>query len=159
MELDRLLVTFRNMKNHHVGKESRMDTRRSLFHRTFHPKVSTSTMLEYRLLLGLMLSAPMPESLMEIFYNDESDLSNAEIPERFTLKNVSFNDGKDKIFFLLEKEYETVFGASLEEFCRQFSSAEAVVKELEKKNQIIMGTVTVQEHPGQQPEKYRVGPY
>ena len=115
-------------------------------------------MLEYRLLLGVMLSAPMPESLGEIFYNDESDLSNAEIPERFTLKNVSFNDGKDKIFFLLEKEYETEFEISLEEFCRQFSSAEAVVEELEKEKQIIMGTVTVQEHPDQKPETYRVAP-
>lgn len=155
-ELTRLLVTFCNVKTITLGRKVEEEF---TFSQNIHPKFSTSAMLECRLLLGVMLSAPMPESLGNAFHNEESDLSNAEIPKRFTLKHVSFNDGKENVFFLLEKECETELEMSLEEFCRQLSCAQAVVKELELEKQIIFGLLTVQEHADQKPETCRVGPF
>jgi hypothetical protein len=110
---------------------------------------------EYRLLLGSILSAPAPEWLGN-FYDLEFDLSNKKIPVGFTLKSVSFRGNKEKIFFLYEAEYESEFETPLEEFCRQFRDADAVVNELKQANQIIFGTVKIQKHPNEEPQTYRV---
>jgi hypothetical protein len=103
-----------------------------------------------------MLSAPAPEWLGN-FYDLEFDLlSNQEIPVGFTLKSVSFRDNKEKIFFLYEAEYESEFEVPLEELCRQFRDADAVVDELKQENQIMFGTVKIQKHPNEEPQTYTV---